>query len=73
MRRTCGTTSTTGIDEAIVIDNGSTDGTFELMAELAEQLPIQLASEIGHIYQSEPGDADGALRGAAGSGLGPPD
>ena len=41
------------IDEAIVIDNGSSDGTFELLVELAEQLPIQLASEAGHMYQSD--------------------
>ena len=43
----------TGIDEAIVIDNGSTDGTLEVIAELAEELPIQLSSEVGHIYQGE--------------------
>ncbi len=43
----------TGIDEAIVIDNGSTDGTLEAIAELAEELPIQLSSEVGHIYQGE--------------------
>ena len=41
------------IDEAIVIDNGSSDGTFELLADLAEDLPIQLASEVGHMYQAE--------------------
>lgn len=41
------------IDEAIVLDNGSTDGTLELVAELANDLPIQLASEVGHIYQSD--------------------
>ena len=37
----------TGIDEAIVIDNGSTDGTLEVIADLAEELPIQLSSEVG--------------------------
>lgn len=41
------------IDEAIVIDNGSTDGTLELVAGLAEDLPIQLASEIGPMYQAD--------------------
>ncbi len=41
------------IDEAIVLDNGSTDGTLELVAELAEDLPIQLASEVGAVYQSD--------------------
>lgn len=43
------------IDEAIVLDNGSTDGTPELVAELAldPDLPIQLSSEVGPIYQSD--------------------
>ena len=41
------------IDEAIVIDNGSTDGTIELVSELAEDLPIRLASEVGPMYQSD--------------------
>ena len=41
------------VDEAIVIDNGSSDGTLELLADLAEDLPIQLASEVGHTYQAK--------------------
>ena len=41
------------IDEAIVIDNGSTDGTLELVAGLAGDLPIQLASEVGPMYQAD--------------------
>jgi Glycosyl transferase family 2/Methyltransferase domain len=41
------------IDEAIVIDNGSSDGTFELLAGLAADMPIQLASEVGPMYQAE--------------------
>jgi hypothetical protein len=42
----------TVLDEAIVLDNGSTDGTLELLVDLAAELPLQLTSEIGHIYQS---------------------
>jgi len=41
------------IDEAIVIDNGSTDGTIELVSGLAEDMPIRLASEVGPMYQSD--------------------
>ena len=41
------------IDEAIVMDNGSTDGTLEILADLAQDMPIQLASEVGHFYQAE--------------------
>ena len=42
-----------GIDEAIVIDNGSTDGTLEIVAGLREDLPIQLSSEVGPMLQPE--------------------
>jgi len=42
-----------GIDEAIVIDNGSADGTLELLANLTEDMPIQLSSEVGPMYQQE--------------------
>jgi Glycosyl transferase family 2 len=40
------------IDEAIVIDNGSTDGTLERLAELSRDLPIHVASEPGTYDQS---------------------
>ncbi|HEY6472532.1 MAG TPA: glycosyltransferase family 2 protein, partial [Acidimicrobiales bacterium] len=43
----------TVLDEAIVLDNGSTDGTLQIVARLAEELPIQVASEVGPIYQSD--------------------
>jgi hypothetical protein len=41
------------IDEAIVVDNGSTDGTLELLGDLAEDMPLQVASEVGHSYQGD--------------------
>lgn len=41
----------TVIDEAVVVDNGSKDGTLEVLAELAEELPLTLSSEVGHVYQ----------------------
>jgi predicted O-methyltransferase YrrM len=41
------------IDEAIVVDNGSTDGTLELLGDLAEDMPMQVASEVGQIYQGD--------------------
>jgi hypothetical protein len=40
------------IDEAIVIDNGSTDGTLERLVVLSRQLPVLLASEPGTYDQS---------------------
>ncbi|HEX4433498.1 MAG TPA: glycosyltransferase family 2 protein, partial [Acidimicrobiales bacterium] len=42
----------TVLAEAIVVDNGSSDGTLELLADLADELPLQVASELGHIFQS---------------------
>jgi Methyltransferase domain/Glycosyl transferase family 2 len=41
------------LDEAVVIDNGSTDGTLELVDDLGSELPIHLSSEPGLIYQSD--------------------
>ncbi len=41
------------IDEAIVLDNGSTDGTLQLVARLADEMPIQVTSEVGPFYQSD--------------------
>jgi Glycosyl transferase family 2/Methyltransferase domain len=41
------------IDEAIVVDNGSIDGTLELLGDLAEDMPLQVASEVGQIYQGD--------------------
>jgi hypothetical protein len=35
------------IDEANVIDNGSTDGTLQRLVALSRQLPVLLASEPG--------------------------
>ena len=42
----------TAIDEAIVIDNGSTDGTLEEVGRLSRTLPIHLASEPGAYDQA---------------------
>ena len=41
------------LTDAIVVDNGSTDGTLELVDSLADEMPIQLASEVGHMYQED--------------------
>jgi hypothetical protein len=41
------------LDDAIVVDNGSTDGTLELLARLAGELPIVVASEPGGYLQAE--------------------
>ena len=42
----------TVLDEALIIDNGSSDGTLELLVELADELPLQVSSEAGSMYQS---------------------
>ena len=42
----------TVLDEALIIDNGSSDGTLELLVELADELPLQVSSEGGSMYQS---------------------
>ncbi len=42
----------TAIDEAIVVDNGSSDGTLERVVSLAQSMPIQVASEPGPYDQS---------------------
>jgi hypothetical protein len=42
----------TAIDEAIVVDNGSSDGTMERVAALAGSFPIRLTSEPGPYDQS---------------------
>jgi hypothetical protein len=42
----------TVLDEAIVLDNGSRDGTLELLLDLAGELPLQLTVEDGSQYQS---------------------
>jgi hypothetical protein len=42
----------TVLDEAIVLDNGSSDGTLELLVDLAGELPLQLTVEDGSQYQS---------------------
>jgi hypothetical protein len=43
----------TVLDEAMVVDNGSTDGTLELVTRLAGELPLMVASEPGGYAQSE--------------------
>src|ERR1700694_368249 len=43
----------TVLDEAIVVDNGSTDGTLELVTQLAGELPLTVSSEPGGYTQSE--------------------
>jgi glycosyltransferase involved in cell wall biosynthesis len=43
----------TVLDEAFVVDNGSTDGTLALLARLAGELPLLVASEPGAYTQSE--------------------
>lgn len=40
------------IDEAIVVDNGSNDGTLEILTDLVEDLPVLVASEAGPCHQS---------------------
>ena len=41
------------IDEAIVVDNESNDGTLEILSALVEELPVFVASEAGPCRQSE--------------------
>ena len=43
----------TVLDQAIVVDNGSSDGTLELLTRLAGDLPLTVASEPGGYAQSE--------------------
>ena len=42
-----------GVDHFLVVDNGSSDGTVEILTRLAERLPIQWTQYTGPYYQSE--------------------
>ncbi len=49
----------TAIDEAIVIDNGSTDGTLEKLIELADSMPIQIGERARSLRSVQPSHENG--------------
>jgi glycosyltransferase involved in cell wall biosynthesis len=42
-----------GIDRFLILDNGSTDGTTDLLAELARGFPVEWRRHVGHFRQRE--------------------